>query len=344
MHIRPYPGYEHFFADPDAVMATLPPWRPPEGLEVADRTLPGLSGEAAATARRNLGAPLALDDGQTNGEDSTPVNPAVPVRIYKPRGGKNLPVVVDLHPGGFTMGGPDMCNERCARFALEVSCVAVAVDYRLAPKHRYPAQLEDILAVLAHICAHPEEYGAENDGKSENTLAGQMPSQPCIALCGTSAGGNLAAGLCLYLRDHGGPAIALQILNYPLVAGLADTPSCLQLGDSGPFVQVSALRHSMDAYLGPRGGAPLPSYAAPLLAADLSSLPPAFVVACEYDPLRDEDIDYARRLQRHGVQAELHSMPRVCHAYDEIPGELTDWVRAGMVLALRRELGEQCRQ
>lgn len=296
MEMKPYPGYECFFADLETVVLDVSGRRPPEEMEeIRDRYIPGPEGA-----------------------------PEVKIRVYRRRGLENVPVVIDLHPGGFTMGGLPMCNERCIGFAMNVPCVAIGVDYRLAPKHQYPAQLEDCRAVLEYVVAHPEEFGAD-------------PSR--VALVGTSAGGNLAAGLCLWLRDHGGPKIALQILNYPAVVGSATTHSALMLGDSAPLVQASGLRKLMDVYTGCPDGCPVPYYAKPGLAPDLSGLPPAMVVTCEYDPLRDEGIDYARRLMAHGVQTEIHSMPRVCHAYDEMDTPLRGWIRQGMHMALQREFG-----
>lgn len=294
MEYRPHPGYEAFFTDPQAVLAQpRPPF--PEELEVQNRTVPGPAGA-----------------------------PDVRVRVYKKRGIAKAPVVLDFHPGGFTQGGLDMCDERGAYFAMEVPCVVVAVDYRLAPENQYPSQLRDCEAVLKYIAENPAEFSAD-------------PAR--FALVGTSAGGNLAAGLCLWLRDNGGPAIALQILNYPVTRWDATSPSALMIGDDLPMTNTSGFREGKDNYLGQSSGWPVPYYALPDNAPDLSGLPPAMMVVCEYDTLRDEGIDYARRLMTAGVPCELYSLPRVPHAWDEVPGELTTWVRQGMARALKREFG-----
>lgn len=295
MEYRPHPGYESFFKDPHNALAAQPRPSFPDELEVKDRTVPGPAGA-----------------------------PDVRVRIYKKKGVTNVPVVLDFHPGGFTQGSLDMCDGRGAYFAMEVPCVVVAVDYRLAPESQYPCQLRDCEAALKYVTENPAEFGAD-------------PAR--IALVGTSAGGNLAAGLCLWLRDNGGPKISLQILNYPVTRWSPTSGSALQIGDDLPFTPVTGFLEGKAAYLGPSNGWPVPYYALPDNAPDLSGLPPAMVVVCEYDTLRDEGIDYARRLMAAGVPCELYSMPRVPHAYDEMPGELTDWIRQGMARALRRELG-----
>lgn len=295
MDYKPHPGYELLITDPDKAMSAMTRTTFPPELEVVNRTVPGPAGA-----------------------------PDVRVRVYRRKGAKNAPLVLDFHPGGFTMGGLDMCDARGAFFALEVPCVVVAVDYRLAPENQYPAQLRDCEAVLGYVLENPGQFGV--DGAR-------------VALCGTSAGGNLATGLCLWLRDTGGPDIALQILNYPVTRADATTPSAMMIGEDLVMTRASTLRGTMENYIGPTNGWPVPYYALPGTAPDLTGLPPAFVVVCEYDTLRDEGIDYARALMAAAVPCELYSMPRVPHAYDDFPGELTDWIRRGMAMALRREFG-----
>lgn len=250
--------------------------------------------------------------------------PDVPIRVYKKPDEKNAPLVIDIHGGGFVSGDLDNDNIRSARIVENVPCTVISVGYRLAPESVFPAALEDCYAVLQYAYDHAEEFGIDRDR---------------IALFGTSAGGCLAAALCLYVRDKGGPKISLQVLNFPALDYLANTTSALQFFEDAPLVQGKGLSGAMKQYLGGFDGT-LPSYyAVPALARDLSDLPPACVITCEYDPLRDEGIDYARRLMEFAVPTELYSLPRVPHGFDLIPASLTNWIREGIYIAIRREFG-----
>jgi acetyl esterase len=250
--------------------------------------------------------------------------PDVPIRVFKQPGVKNAPLLLNIHGGGFVSGGCDRDNPRTAAFAWGVPCTVVSVEYRLAPKNVFPAALEDCCAVLAYAYAHPAEFGVDRDR---------------IAVLGTSAGGAIAASLCLYVRDHGGPKIAMQVLNFPTLDYLANTKSVLQLYEGAPLVSGDGLSKVWGLFLGGFDGT-LPSYyAVPALARDLAGLPPACVVTCEYDPLRDEGIDYARRLMEFAVPTELYSLPRVPHGFDLVPAPMTHWIREGIYNSLRREFG-----
>lgn len=299
MKFNPHPGYEALFSlpsDSKELSDALGPYKkfdPPEELEVTDSTVPGIDGA-----------------------------PDVAIRIYRKKGIKHAPLLLNVHGGGFVSGDLDNDNNRCSGFAMNVPCVVVSVAYRLSPQSVFPAALNDCRAALMHIYEHAGEYGIDNTR---------------MAIFGTSAGGCIAAGLCLYLRDKGGPRLKLQILNYPSVGCLADTTSAKQFFDDAPMVKGDGLSGVMQLYLGGYDGTTPSYYAIPSLARDLSGLPPAFVVTCEYDPLRDEGINYARRLMEFGVPTELYSMPRVCHGFDLVSHPLTDWIRQGMYMALRRE-------
>ena len=279
----------------DAQLDEITGYRPPEGLDIADRMIPGINGA-----------------------------PDVRIRVYRNPGAREAPLLVNIHGGGFFAGGLGRDDHRCAAFALGVPCTVVSVQYRLAPETVYPGQLEDCLAAVRW--AH--ENGAE---------IGIDPSR--IALLGSSAGGCIAAGLCLYIRDKGGPKIAMQILNFPSLDCAATTVSCHQLYANAPFVKVKGLHAVWKSYLGDFDGADPPYYAVPALARNLADLPPALVVTCEYDPLRDEGIEYARRLMENAVPTELYSLPRVPHAFDHVPAAMTAWIREGMFRSLRREFG-----
>jgi len=248
--------------------------------------------------------------------------PDVPIRVYRTPEAKNAPLLINIHGGGFVAGDTLRDDHRASCFADKVPCTVVSVEYRLAPKTVYPGQLEDCLAVLQWAYDHPDKIGIDRDR---------------IAVLGTSAGGALAASLCLYVRDKGGPRIALQILSYAALDYLGDATSCQQFYEGTPLIEGKDSNKAWAHYLGGFDGSVPSYYAIPALARDLADLPPACIVTAEYDPLRDGGLDYARRLMEFAVPTELYSLPRVPHGFDLIREPLTQWIREGEYMALRRE-------
>lgn len=250
--------------------------------------------------------------------------PDVPIRVYRNIGAKKAPLVINIHGGGFITGDLDNDNIRASLIAKNVSCTVVSVGYRLAPQSVFPAQIEDCLAALNYALDNSESLGIDTEK---------------IGVFGTSAGGCIAAGLCLYLRDHKGPKISAQVLNFPALDYLQTSLSAQQNFDNAPLVKGDGLSGVWVHYLGGFDGS-LPSYyAVPALARDLSGLPPTCMIVNEYDPLRDEGIDYARRLMAFSVPTELYCMPRVPHGFDLVPAPLTDWIREAMYRTFKREFG-----
>ena len=233
----------------------------------------------------------------------------VAVRIYEPapRPGAPGPGIVFFHGGAFVLG--DMYTEelRCLRYAADAGCVVVSVDYRLAPEHPYPAAVDDGYAALAWTAAHHDELGI--DGAR-------------LAVAGSSAGGALAAAMALMARDVGGPPLAFQLLNYPVLDDRMTTPS-MQHFDATPLWTNASTADMWEHYLGPEPRPEVSPYAAPARATDVRGLPPAYVLTAQLDPLRDEGIDYARRLMAAGVPTELHNVPRACHGFDIIAARAT---------------------
>ncbi|MDT8913347.1 alpha/beta hydrolase [Amycolatopsis sp. PS_44_ISF1] len=225
--------------------------------------------------------------------------PDVRVLVYTPDRIATTALLLDIHGGGFILGGADMDHEDNVGVARELGAVVVSVDYRLAPEAPYPAGLEDCYAVLAWTAENAAELGID-------------PARTVIH--GISAGGGLAAALALLARDRGGPAIAFQFLGVPEIDDRLETPSMRAFVDT-PLWNRPRAELSWDCYLGEgvRGTEGVPVHAAPARATDLTGLPPAYVSVMEFDPLRDEGIRYAQALLAAGVTTELHLFPGTFH-------------------------------
>jgi len=221
----------------------------------------------------------------------------LPVRVYTPEGSPPFPIVVFFHGGGWVVGTLDTYDPLCRALAAATPAVVVSVDYRLAPEHRWPAAVEDAYAAT--------EWASRNAA----ALGG---AQHRLAVAGDSAGGNLAAVVALGARDRGGPAIALQLLVYPVLDVAGGTASWQEYAD-GYHLTADGMRWYWDHYLGGADGA-APD-ASPLRAAFVGGLPPALVIGAEYDILRDEGEAYAARLAEAGVDATASRHAGVVHGF-----------------------------
>ncbi|MGV9269016.1 aminotransferase class I/II-fold pyridoxal phosphate-dependent enzyme [Kitasatospora sp. NPDC003701] len=239
----------------------------------------------------------------------------LPIRLYRPEADGPLPVLVYFFGGGWTLGTIDTSDAICRNLTNAAGCAVVAVGYRLAPEHKFPAAVEDCHAAVRWIA----RYGA---------ALGLDPAR--LAVGGDSAGGNLAAAVTLLARDQAGPAIAAQLLVYPNTDHLADTPSRRENHDPY-FFNTRSVQWYWDNYLADAaaGGDPL---ASPLRAADHGGLPPALVITAEYDPIRDEGEAYAHRLAGAGVPVELTRYPGMVHGFFAMGGVL-DAGRAALAQA-----------
>ncbi|MEU6040298.1 alpha/beta hydrolase [Actinomadura sp. NPDC047616] len=277
------------------------------------------------TARDNLAklaaAASAPDTADMEIEDRTvPADPDVPVRIYRPRQAQGA--IVWLHGGGFVMGDLDTEHPWATRVATGAGTVVISVGYRRAPEHRFPAALNDVYAVLTWVAEHAAELGVD-------------PAR--IAVGGHSAGAGLAAAVALRARDEQGPPIRFQLLNQPELDDRQETWSARNFTDT-PWMTRDKLAMTWRHYL---GSAPATPYAAPARATDLSGLPPAYIATAEFDPLRDEGIDYALRLLQAGVSVELHQWPGTFHGSQAIPSaEVSQRQITELGTALRRALAE----
>jgi acetyl esterase len=261
-----------------------------------------------------------LDTGDMEIEDRTvPADPDVAVRVYRPRDAQGA--VVWLHGGGYVVGNLDTEHPWCARIAEGAGAVVVSVNYRLSPEHRFPAAFDDAYAVLNWTVEHAAKLGVDAER---------------IAVGGHSAGAGLAAALALRARDQEGPRICFQLLNEPGLDDRQQTWSQRNFTDT-PWLHRDKVAAAWRHYLGSK---PASQYAAPARADDLSGLPPAYIATAEFDPNRDDDIDYAQRLLQAGVQVELHQFPGTFHGSQVISSaEVSQRQLAALTAALRRGIG-----
>src|SRR5690349_1549625 len=206
----------------------------------------------------------------------------IPARVYAPEDPQAT--VVWFHGGGWVIGGLHTHDAMCRTLANAAQARVVSVAYRLAPEHRFPTALEDAWTALRWVAA-------------------TYPEAPLV-VGGDSAGGNLAAVCALRARDRGGPALALQVLVYPITDHDLATRSYRERGD-GPSLTRRAMEWFWDQYVPDPAQRANPEVS-PLRAVDLSGLPPAVLVSAEHDPLLDEGRAYAQRLRDAGVAVTVH--------------------------------------
>ena len=251
-----------------------------------------------------------------------PGSPGAGPDLHPGSGDRARPGVLDIHGGGFALGMVSLDDGSNAALARDIGAVVVSVDYRLAPEHPFPAPAEDCYAALVWFAGQAAELGVD-------------PAR--IAVLGDSAGGGLAATTALLARDRGGPPLAMQVLIEPELDDRLDTHSMRTGAETVGWTNEQAW-HSWRYYV---GAGPADPYAAPARMADLSGLPPTYLTVNELDCLRDEGLEYGRRLLVAGVSTELHCWPGAFHGFATLVPTARLAVRAAAVLhdALRRGLG-----
>jgi acetyl esterase len=280
----------------------LAPWVPMlPTLDISDvASARAVSADLAAQAPPYQSpVPLTVTDRTVPGPEGAP---DVAVRCYAPADHASpLPGLLYIHSGGFVVGSVDNEDARARELAAVAAAVVVSVEYRLAPEHPFPAGLHDCYAALTYLAKNAAELGVD-------------PAH--IGVAGASAGGGLAAATALMARDQGGPELCMQYLGIPELDDRLETESMRAYTDTPVWNRPNAAL-SWQYYL---GGQQPSHYAAPARAGHLAGLPPAYVDVCEFDPLRDEGINYALRLVQAGVHAELHLYPGTFHGSSLIAG------------------------
>jgi acetyl esterase len=224
----------------------------------------------------------------------------VGVRIYWPVPDPDgLPVVVFYHGGGFVIGNLETHDGLARAIAVQTGAVVVAVDYRLAPEHPFPAAVDDAFTALRWVSEHADELGAD-------------PAR--LAVAGDSAGGNLSAVVSQLARDAGGPPVKFQLLWYPATTMDDSLPSVAENADA-PMLSVGDMDAFHKLYVGDQAPDTPPATLAPARAESLEGLPPAYIATAQYDPLRDDGAHYAELLRAAGVPVELHNAETLVHGY-----------------------------
>ena len=222
----------------------------------------------------------------------------ITVRAYSPGGAGPHPVLVYYHGGGWVVGDLYTHDGICRSIANAARCAVISVDYRLAPEFKYPVAAEDSYAALLWIVANAARLGLD-------------PRR--VAVGGDSAGGNLATVVALMARERGGPALAYQVLIYPVTDHDLNTPSYRE-NATGYVLTREGMRWFWNHYLAREAQGREP-HASPLRAASLAGLPPALVMTAEYDPLRDEGEAYAARLREAGVSVTITRYAGMFHGF-----------------------------
>lgn len=248
----------------------------------------------------------------------------VELRLYRPEGtppADGWPTVFYIHGGGWVLGNARTHDMICIPLAAELGALVIALSYRLAPEHPYPAALNDCLDVWHRLLA---------DG------LGEAVDKTRVAVAGDSGGANLAAALCLALRGRGEPLPLAQALIYPALGNL-DTPSRTTCADA-PLMTSAAVDDYLAAYLS-RPADWRDPLALPLLAEDLGGLPPAFIAVAQFDPLRDDGALYRDRLREAGVAVDYFPGAGLVHGCLRARRVVeVDALRGALIAALRRSL------
>jgi acetyl esterase len=231
---------------------------------------------------------------------------SIPIRIYTPvKSASPLPVCVFYHGGGMVIGTLDSYDTLCRQLSVQSGCIIVSVAYRLAPEHKFPAAVDDAFAALDWASQYADSFNGDSNS---------------LIVCGDSAGGNLAAVVALMALKHSTIKIKFQLLIYPALATHANSESHHKFAE-GYFLERLTILWFHECYI--RAEADRHDFRyAPLIADDLTGLPPALIIVASHDPLRDEGVDYADRLKTSGVDVELQEYEGMIHPFLSLAGIL----------------------
>ncbi|MBL7005601.1 MAG: alpha/beta hydrolase [Spirochaetia bacterium] len=213
------------------------------------------------------------------------------------------PAIIYFHGGGWVLSTIAMHTRLCEKFSVLLGLPILSVEYRLAPKHKFPTAAEDAYDSLTWLHTHADEFKI---------------NRSAIYVMGSSAGGNLAAVVSLMARDRKGPEIRGQILNYPVTSSAMDTES-YTLFKEGPILTKKDMEFFIEAYSSKKDDITNP-YLSPMLASNHADLPEALIITAEYDPLRDEGKKYAEVLTNAGVSVTYHMCKQTIHGFLVYPG------------------------
>jgi acetyl esterase len=290
--------------DPQYIHIFVASWR--YGVWSADPLTQPLD-EARRTARRYYTIWDANTPDLPRVTDHVLSGPAGPfsLRLYYPNDRTDLPVMVYFHGGGFVLNGLDTHDRLMRQIVAETGIAIAAVDYSLAPEHRYPTQLHESVAAIRWVVNHAAVLGLDGDR---------------IAVGGDSAGANLALSAALTLRDTGSSPIAMIVLNYGMFAPEFDTASHRRFGGGGYGLTTDRMRWYWKQYLGDHGD-PSDPHAAPIHA-DLRGLPPVMLIGAGADCLLDDTTRLAERLTEADVPHRLSLYPGALHSFLMLGGYL----------------------
>ena len=263
---------------------------------------PALSDMPVADARAmyRMMRPAAPDLAVGRVDDRSIDGPAgaIPLRIFTPAGQGPFPIFVNFHGGGWVIGDLETADAISRELCDRVGCIVVAVDYRLAPEHRFPAAVDDCYAATKWVAANAHAIGG--DARR-------------IAVGGESAGGNLAAVVSHLARDRGGPALCFQLLAYPVTDANLDTGS-YRSNAEGYLLTRATMDWFWNTYA-PNARDRANPLATPLNAKNFAQLPPALVMTAEFDPLRDEGEAYSKKLKAAGVPVDYVCFDGLIHDF-----------------------------
>ncbi len=270
-----------------------------------------MSPDEARAMYRTLNATMPSPDG-VDVEDLTAGD--IPVRVYRVSKDKGQPVLVYFHGGGWVIGDLETHDGPCRQLALAADCTVVAIDYRLAPEHPFPASIDDCYRATQWVADNADSLGIDADK---------------LSVAGDSAGGNLSASVRIKARDENGPEICFQLLIYPVTDARMNTVSYDDNSD-GYLLTRESMQWFWNHYIGDdHVDNPL---ASPLAASDHSKLPPACIITAEFDPLRDEGEAYGEALRQAGVTTKIVRFDGMIHGFFGMT-DILDGSRQAMDLA-----------